>query len=392
MQSNWIGKSYGVRFAFPLADLSAQLQERVPSYQATLRLDGLATVAEVWLNGTRLLRSESMWQPHRAKRPVVHPLRERRAQFGELIQIDGSPFDWFEGRAPACTLLVFIDDATGQLLELWFTPAETTFSYMEATEHYLRRAGKPLAVYSDKYGVFRVNKRDTLDPDALTQFGRALRELDIELICANSPQAKGRVERANQTLQDRLVKELRLRDISSIAAGNAYLEAFRADFNRRFGRPPRHAGDAHRPLLPKDDLARILTWQETRTLSKNLTFQYEGTVYQVMTSRPGYALRQAQVLVCQSADGSLRVEYNGRPLVCQPFIEQARQSAIVESKDVAAAVDAAKAERPARLPHAHTPAPDHPWRRPISTELSRREQAQASDRKREQEREREGTP
>lgn len=310
----------------------------------------------------QLMIEAKLWQPHRAKRPVVHPLRERRAQFGELIQIDGSPFDWFEGRAPACTLLVFIDDATGQLLELWFTPAETTFSYMEATEHYLRRAGKPLAVYSDKYGVFRVNKRDTLDPDALTQFGRALRELDIELICANSPQAKGRVERANQTLQDRLVKELRLRDISSIAAGNAYLEAFRADFNRRFGRPPRHAGDAHRPLLPKDDLARILTIQEERTLSKNLTLQYARKLYQIRTTRPGYALRKAHVTVCENRQGEVTLLYKGKPLTYQVYQEQAHQATEVPSKLVDVALAQAQTKRTKKR-KANIPPEDHPWRK-----------------------------
>ncbi len=310
----------------------------------------------------QLMIEAGLWQPHKAKRPVLHPLRERRARFGELVQIDGSPFDWFEGRAPACTLLVFIDDATGQLLELWFTPAETTFSYLEATEHYLQHYGKPLAFYSDKYGVFRINKRNTLEPEALTQFGRALQELEIELICANSPQAKGRVERANGTLQDRLVKEMRLRGISGIDAGNAYLEEFRADFNRRFGRPPRQAGDAHRPLLPKDDLARILAIQEERTLSKNLTLQYARQLYQIQTTRPSYALRHAKVMVCENRQGEVTILYKGKPLAYQIAFVQAQQASEVPSKLIDMAVEQAHTKRTKKR-KAHIPPEDHPWRK-----------------------------
>jgi len=148
-------------------------------------------------------------------------MRERRACFGELVQMDGSPHKWFEDRGPACTLLVFIDDA-GKLMELYFTPGETTFSYLAAMRQYLSRYGKPVALYSDKNGIFKINNKNALTGSGMTQFGRAMKELDIEIICANTPQAKGRVERANQTLQDRLVKELRLLGISSIEAANEY--------------------------------------------------------------------------------------------------------------------------------------------------------------------------
>ena len=154
---------------------------------------------------------------------MIHQLRERRARLGELVQIDGSPHDWFEGRAPKCTLLVFVDDATSRLMYLQFVDAETTFNYFAAVRSYLTEFGKPLAFYSDKFGVFRVNIPNALSGTGLTQFGRALKELDIELICAHSPQAKGRVERANQTLQDRLTKELRLRGLSSLASSQCLL-------------------------------------------------------------------------------------------------------------------------------------------------------------------------
>jgi hypothetical protein len=160
---------------------------------------------------------------------VVHQMRERRACFGELIQIDGSDHAWFETRGERCTLLVFIDDATGRLVELLrFVTEESFFAYCEAARSYFERCGKPLAFYSDRHGIFRVNAAQALgSTPGLTQFGRAMQELDIQIICANTPQAKGRVERVIQTLQDRLVKELRLRNISSLEAGNAFLPEYR---------------------------------------------------------------------------------------------------------------------------------------------------------------------
>ena len=234
----------------------------------------------------KLMIAEGLWKARKAKKVVVHQLRARRACFGELVQIDGSPHDWFEGRAERCTLLVFIDDATGKLLQLLFVESESFFSYAQTAEAYFRQSGKPVAFYSDKHGIFRVNVPSTGTGTALTQFGRAMQELDIQIICANTPQAKGRVERVIQTLQDRLPKEMRLRKICSQQAGNAYLPEFLADFNQRFAEEPRSDVNAHRPLSPKDELARILSWQETRCLSKNLTLQFYKTVYQIQSKRP----------------------------------------------------------------------------------------------------------
>ncbi len=149
----------------------------------------------------QLMMAEGYWQPRKGAKVCVHPMRERRARLGELMQIDGSPHDWFEGRSERCTLLVFIDDATGNLMQLRFTPTETTLGYMRVLHDHIAAHGVPVALYSDKHSIFRVNAKDA-DPEAETQFSRAARELGIECIHANSPQAKGRVERANQTLQD----------------------------------------------------------------------------------------------------------------------------------------------------------------------------------------------
>jgi transposase len=311
----------------------------------------------------QLMIAEGLWKARKAKTVVVHQLRERRACLGELVQIDGSPHDWFEGRAECCTLLVFIDDATGKLVQLCFVESESFFSYAQAAEGYFQQYGKPVAFYSDKLGVFRVNVPSRGAGDALTQFGRAMQELAIQIICANSPQAKGRVERVIQTLQDRLPKEMRLRGIASMTAGNAYLPTFIADFNQRFAVEARSSVDAHRPLTAKEDLARILTWQETRTLSKNLTLQFEKIVYQIQTDRPSYALRNAQVTVCVNAQDQITLLYHGKALPYSIYKQQAKQAEIVSSKQLDLALHA--------TPLPPKPAPDHPWRRGFATPLSK---------------------
>jgi len=210
------------------------LRRRYPDFGPTLATEKLSIEGVSLSVETvrQLLIGEGLWRAKSVHRPVIHQLRERRARLGELVQIDGSPHDWFEGRAPKCTLLVFVDDATSRLMYLQFVAAETTFNYFAGVRSYITAFGKPLAFYSDKFGVFRVNIPNALSGTGLTQFGRALKELQIELICAHSPQAKGRVERANQTLQDRLTKELRLRGLDTVAAANAYLPEFIADYNQ----------------------------------------------------------------------------------------------------------------------------------------------------------------
>ena len=304
----------------------------------------------------KLMIAEGLWKPKRAKRVATHQMRERRACFGELVQIDGSDHDWFEGRGERSTLLVYIDDATGQILELWFVEHESFFGYAEATRHYLERYGKPVAFYSDKHGIFRVNQnQDSGTSAGITQFGRALQELDVQIVCANSPQAKGRVERANQTLQDRLVKELRLEGISDRPTANAYLETFRQDFNRRFAVLPRSSHDAHRPLLATDDLEHILSHQESRTLTKNLTLQYDRATYQIQTRRPSYALHNAKVTVCQKASGDVTILYQNKPLDFTLFQSQPRLAMEVTSKTIDAELHPPQ--------KGHKPAADHPWRR-----------------------------
>jgi transposase len=182
----------------------------------------------------------------RKQRRTFHQPRLRRESYGELIQIDGSEHRWFEERGAPCTLLVFIDDATSRIMQLRFVPSESTDSYFEVLRGYLDVHGCPVAFYSDKHSVFRINKPEARGGQGMTQFGRALAELNIEILCANSSQAKGRVERANRTLQDRLVKELRVDGISDMDAGNRFLPGFVQRFNERFALRAAKPEDLHR--------------------------------------------------------------------------------------------------------------------------------------------------
>lgn len=338
------------------------LRSRYHDFGPTLASEKLATEGVSLSVETvrQLLIGEGLWKAKRLRRVIIHQLRERRPRWGEMVQIDGSPHDWFEGRAPKCTLLVFVDDATSRLMYLQFVEAETTFNYFAAVRSYVTQFGKPLAFYSDKFGVFRVNMPNALSGTGLTQFGRALKELDIELICAHSPQAKGRVERANQTLQDRLTKELRLRGLSSLATANAYVPEFIRAYNARFAVAPRSAASAHRPLSKGEDLDRILTLCERRTLSKNLTLSYNNVIYQIKTKRSAYTMRRAQVEVRERPNGEITIEYKKRHLEFTIYREQEQQQArVVEAK----LLQPTAARAAARPKQKRGPVPlSHPWR------------------------------
>jgi len=268
-----------------------------------------------------------LWTPKLKKDCVVHQQRARRARFGELVQIDGSHHDWFEERGEKCCLLVFVDDATSCLVGMRFFPTETTQGYFECARRYIKKYGRPLAFYNDRHSIFRVNKKGI--DQGKTQFKRAMEELDIEIICAHSPQAKGRVERSNRTLQDRLVKEMRLRGIKNIAEANKYLEEFREDYNQKFGKKAVCDTDAHRKELPDDVmLDSILCERHSRKLSDNLEFHFECKVYQIVNYGK-CNLRRASVTICCYANDEIKVWYGNMFLECKEFKQQ--QLAIVAS-------------------------------------------------------------
>jgi transposase len=256
----------------------------------------------------RLMIAAGMWTTKAAGQSVLHQPRERRACLGELVQLDGSRHHWFEKRAAPCTLLVYVDDATGRLLHLHFAETESTNSYFTATREYIERHGKPHAFYADRAAVFR---SPSATARTQTQFHRALDQLGIDLICANSPQAKGRVERLNRTLQDRLVKALRLNQIDSIDAANAWCSTYIEQFNARFARPASDPINVHVPTRPNEDLALTLSIVETRKLSLKLTFQFGGKLY-LLADRPAVRSLIGQKLNIHTyADGTVEVRANG---------------------------------------------------------------------------------
>lgn len=258
----------------------------------------------------RWMISAKLWGPKRRR----HKHRQRRARrecFGELVQTDGSIHDWLEGRGDVMTLLVMIDDATSKTVAR-FLPAETTEGYFDLLGRYLRKHGRMTAIYADRNSIFFAT--DAHNQPVLTQFGRALRELGIQLIPAHSPQAKGRVERFNGTAQDRLVKELRLAKAATLQEANVVLEkVFLPWFNRRCTVKPASDNNAHRPLHPPMKLAAILCAQERRKVANDYTIQFENVVYQLLPPpRPG--LRGGWVIVEKRADNTLQIRFRGHYL------------------------------------------------------------------------------
>ena len=231
--------------------------------------------------------------------------------------------------------MVFIDDATGRLMQLLFVRSESIFTYFEALDHYLKSHGRPVAFYSDKHSVFRVAKKDARGGQGMTQFGRALSELNIEILCANSSQAKGRVERMNRTLQDRLVKELRLAGISGMDAGNAFLPGFMAAYNARFARIPARSADLHRPLnLKPDRLRDILCKREQRYVGAQLTFSFERQRIMLEETAVTRGLAGRYVETYAYADGRLDVRWKGHSLPYRVFDKDQRvtHAAIIDNK------------------------------------------------------------
>jgi hypothetical protein len=297
--------------------------------------------------------ADGLWIDRRHRLASPHQPRRRRECLGELVQIDGSEHAWFETRGETCTLLAFVDDATSRLMQLRFVASESAFDYFRATRDYLEAHGKPVAFYSDKHGIFRVNAKDAVGGDRITQFGRALMDLNIDIICANSPQAKGRIERAFGTLQDRMVKELRLAGISTVAAANAWLPGFIAGYNARFGRQPANDKNLHRPLTAADNLDEILTWREVRTVTNNLTLHYDRMMLLLDPTPFARGLARKKVDVVNYPDGRFTVQFEGTPLPFRVFdkIQTVTPGAIVENKRLGAALAMVKEHQAAYAPN-----------------------------------------
>ena len=302
----------------------------------------------------RWLVATGQWTA-RHRRATHRAARERRPRRGDLVQIDGSEHDWFEGRGPRAVLMVMIDDATNTTLARFYA-AEDTASAYDLFYRYVHLYGLPAALYPDRDSIYVCTREAHLDEQLAdtgpeTQFGRAMRELGVELIPAYSPQAKGRVERRHGLLQDRLVKELRLLGIGTMAAANAYLEAtFLPFLNQRYTVPPRDPGNGHRSCPSQAQLAMALSWQEARTVAKDWTVRWRNRRLQIDARHAALSLPGRRVHIVERRDSSLVVRFHGRILTTR-----------------AAPALPAPGRRPT-LPStwprpAQTPAANHPWRR-----------------------------
>ena len=339
------------------ARVIALLRDKYPDFGPTLAAEKLLEVDGVKVSRETIRQMQvamGLWKPKSRRVRRVFQLRDRRPRFGELIQIDGSPHDWFEGRGPRCTLIVFIDDATSRLTALRFAPVESARAYLETLRCHVLEHGCPLAFYSDRHGIFRINAKDAQSGDGKTEFGRVAARLKIAPIHALTPQAKGRVERANQTLQDRLVKEMRLQNICSIEAANRFVPVFISFWNGKFAVTPRDETSAHRPWLDTPAaLDHALARHEERVLSKALTFSSAGTKYCVKTKGPGTALRGAKVTLHHFVAGGMSVHYKDRLLAFAAYGTYPVPDPAEDEKTIDARVDAIVAsQRIAILPGA----------------------------------------
>ncbi len=307
-----------------------------------------------------LMLKEGIWKTRRTKSKKIYRLRQRKERKGELIQVDGSEHDWFEGRGSRCTLLVYIDDATNDTFAK-FVKSENTWDYLNTTREYIEKNGRPEAFYSDKHSVFRVNREGALSGDGITQYGRAMEELGIRLICANSPQAKGRVERKNRDFQNRLVKAMRLKNISTMKQGNAFLPEFLKELNQKFEKAPQNPINAHRLLLEAQDLDKIFCLKHTRQISKSLTFQYEGEIYQVYAERLEYTLRNQKIKIFEEREGRLYFECRNRPVQAIPFKEVPSPAEVVGSKELLETLANTSKSTPQKK--RYKPSHNHPWKR-----------------------------
>jgi transposase len=333
------------------------VEKKYADYGPTLAAECLSeedgvTVAVETLRQWRL--AAGLWRKQRRRKPY-RQRRVRKAYFGEMVQMDGSHHDWFEGRRGWAVLMVLIDDATSEVFA-WFSEGETTIAAMEAFQGYVQRYGLPRALYVDRDSIYRCERESTIaenlaGKEPATQFGRAMEELDVKVIMAHSPQAKGRVERVNGTLQDRLVKALRREKISDLAAANQFLqEKFLAAFNRRFVKPAAQTGDLHRRVLRGLDMGRVLSIRETRVVQNDWTLRYESRWFQLAAMHQKLALAGRSVTVCQRLDGRLELLYGGRALSYRELPAPPKRQEAAGSREI-------------RSSQGQRPAADHPWKR-----------------------------
>jgi len=350
------GKPSNRRIAAPLkAKVLKLYAQRYGDFGPTLAAEKLAERHGITLSDETLrrwLRERGI--EHFTRRPRPHRAwRERKPHRGELIQLDGSHHDWFEGRGPRCVLMAYIDDASSRVFARFYE-YEGTIPAMDSFQRYVTQYGLPLAIYADKHTTYHSPAEPTVEEQLAgvtptSQFGRALRELEVELIPAHSPQAKGRIERLFKTFQDRVIKEMRLAGVATIHAANQFLAGYLPRYNQRFAVPPAQPTDLHRPRPGGRDLERILCIHTTRVLRRDWTVMHHGHLYQVRTH-----VRAPHVRVEERLDGTMRITHHGRPL---------------DYHAIAARLVKAAKEIPSSPPRRPVmPTRAHPWRKRLLPE------------------------
>ena len=314
-----------------------------------------------------------LWKPKKQK--IKHRAwRKRRACLGELVQLDGSDHDWLEGRGPRFVLLIYIDDATSRILYGEFIPVEDTLNLFKTTRTYLKRYGRPIAFYVDKDSIYKVNRQASIeeqlrDDQPLTQFARAMEELGVEIIAANSPQAKGRVERGFKTHQDRLVKELRLAGVSTMKGANKFLcNTYIAEHNARFGVQAAGAANAHRPLLKSHRLEETLSWRTDRTLLNDFTLRFKNQFFQILDPAPARIRPGSKMTIEIRLDGSTHLRFKGCYVPFKRIVKRSVQSQKATDKRLRNLFEPKST--------AHRPPSDHPWRTSYKT-ARRRQRSKA---------------
>jgi hypothetical protein len=350
-----------------LAEALELVKTRYPDFGPTFANEKLRQRHDVTLSTWTLRRgmiAAGLWRPRR-RQERHRAWRPRRACVGELIQLDGSTHAWFEERAPACVLLLYIDDATSRLQYAAFVAVEDTWTLLRSTRTYLERFGRPGAFYVDKDSIYTVNRPATIEEQlqettARTQFTRAMTELEIAVITAHSPQAKGRVERSFDTHQDRLVKELRLAQIATHEAATRFVnEVYLPAHNAAFAVEPTNRTDAHRPLLARQRLDEILTVRTPRVLAKDWTLRCQHRYFQLLPDQPVRLRPGASIEVEQRLDGATHLRATtGQYLAYQPIPKPAPRP------------QPPRVVGPSRRPASPSPASTHPWKRSYKTMLT----------------------
>jgi hypothetical protein len=307
------------------AKILGLIQRRYADFGPTLAVETMEEKGEARVSRETLRKwmiEDGLWQVRRKKR-AVHAWRERKAHEGDMVQMDGSHHNWLEGRGPQMVLMSYIDDATGRSFGRFYE-YEGVYPAMDSLRRYLGLYGRPESVYFDKHSTYKTTRQPDTEEllqgePAMTQFERALKELEIRVIHAHSPQAKGRIERSYRTLQDRLVKAMRLEGIGNLEDANRFLEVYWPKYNGKFAKEPREKKDLHRRVTKNLNLDRILCVKKTRTINNGYLIKWRNRMFVVQS--PSRTMLGRKVEVLESFDGRMEFLWNARALTVQEVAE-----------------------------------------------------------------------